>query len=118
MTKECLCGIATSKISLNLQGMLVDLMFAKTAAKTRERVFLNDTGLLTRIDDIERASDKAVTNCGLPKSFSDKVREHTYSMKTIVNKKTHGHGDVMSLNSYITTIEDYLDNQLKGCAKK
>ncbi len=118
MTKECLCGMATSKISSNLQGMLVELMFAKTNAKASERVYLNDTHLLTNIDDIERASDKAVINCGIPKSFSDNVKEHTYSMKNIVNKKTHGHGDVMSLNSHITNIEDSLDMHLKQCAKK
>ncbi len=118
MTKECLCGMATSKISSNLQGMLVELMFAKTNAKASERVYLNDAHLLTRIDDIEKASDKAIINCGLPKSFSDNVKERTYSMKNIVNKKTHGHGDVMELNSHVSTIEDYLDMNLKGCAKK
>lgn len=118
MTKECLCGMAISKIQSNLQGMRTDLMFAKTNAKVSERVYLHKEDLLVRIDDIERGSKHTVVNCNIPISFSNNVEYHTKSMEDIVKKKTYSHGDVIELEHEINIIEDLLDTNLKGCAKK
>jgi LytS/YehU family sensor histidine kinase len=118
MTKECMCGMATSKIQSALKGIKMDLRLAKEIASESEYVSLEQNNFLIRIDNIEIGSDRAVTNCDIPKYFSDRVKEHTNSMKNTVKKKRHTHRDVMDLENDIIFIEDSLDTHLKGCAKK
>lgn len=118
MTKECLCGMATSKIQSNLKGMKMNLRIAKKDSERSEHVSLHEDGFLIRIDDIEIGSHKAVANCDIPKNFLDGVKEHTNSMRNTIKKNVHTNGDVMSMENDIAFIEDSLDRHLKDCGKK
>jgi hypothetical protein len=118
MTKECMCGMAASKMQSNLKSVKMDLRIAKEIAKEDEEVSLNQKRLSGLIDNIENESDKIVFNCGISEYFSYRTKEQTRSMQNTIKKRIHTHSDIMNIENNIIFVEDYLDTHLKGCAIK